>query len=40
MNYLNTFIRNLIASGEDNKLHEKWLHEPLASIVSVQGNAA
>ncbi|HET8604763.1 MAG TPA: transporter substrate-binding domain-containing protein [Marmoricola sp.] len=40
MNYLNTFIRNLIASGEDNRLHEKWLHEPLASIVSVQGNAA
>lgn len=40
INYLNNFIRNLIASGEDNKLHEKWLHEPLASIVSVQGNAA
>ena len=40
INYLDTFIRNLIASGEDNKLHEKWLHEPLASIVSVQGNAA
>ncbi len=40
MNYLNNFIRNLIASGEDNRLHEKWLHEPLASIVSVQGNAA
>lgn len=39
LNYLNNFIRNLIASGEDNKLHEKWLHEPLASIVSVQGNA-
>jgi polar amino acid transport system substrate-binding protein len=40
INYLNNFIRNLIASGEDNRLHEKWLHEPLASIVSVQGNAA
>lgn len=40
MNYLNNFIRNLIASGEDNKLHEKWLQEPLANIVSVQGNAA
>ncbi len=40
MNYLNNFIRNLIASGEDNRLHEKWLNEPLASIVSVQGNAA
>ena len=40
MNYLDNFIRNLIASGEDNRLHEKWLHEPLASIVSVQGNAA
>lgn len=40
MNYLNNFIRNLIASGEDNALHEMWLNEPLASIVSVQGNAA
>jgi polar amino acid transport system substrate-binding protein len=40
INYLNNFIRNLIASGEDNRLHEKWLGEPLASIVSVQGNAA
>jgi polar amino acid transport system substrate-binding protein len=40
MNYLNNFIRNLIASGEDARLHQKWLHEPLASIVSVQGNAA
>lgn len=39
INYLNNFIRNLIATGEDNRLHEKWLHEPLASIVSVQGNA-
>jgi polar amino acid transport system substrate-binding protein len=40
INYLNNFIRNLIASGEDNKLHQKWLGAPLASIVSVQGNAA
>ena len=40
INYLNNFIRNLIASGEDNRLHEQWLHEPLARIVSVQGNAA
>lgn len=40
MNYLNNFIRNLIASGEDERLHQKWLHEPLASIVAVQGNAA
>lgn len=39
LNYLNNFIRNLIASGEDEKLHQKWLHEPLANIVSVQGNA-
>lgn len=39
MNYLNNFIRNLIASGEDDRLHQKWLGEPLASIVSVQGNA-
>jgi polar amino acid transport system substrate-binding protein len=40
MNYLNNFIRNLIASGGDEQLHQKWLHEPLASIVAVQGNAA
>lgn len=40
INYLNNFIRNLIASGEDDRLHQKWLHEPLATIVSVQGNAA
>jgi polar amino acid transport system substrate-binding protein len=40
INYLNNFIRNLIASGEDQELHQKWLHEDLASIVSVQGNAA
>ncbi|MGI8433457.1 MAG: transporter substrate-binding domain-containing protein [Nocardioidaceae bacterium] len=40
MNYLDNFIRNLIASGEDNKLHQKWLQAPQASIVSVQGNAA
>lgn len=40
LNYLNNFIRNLIASGEDEQLHRKWLHEPLATIVSVQGNAA
>jgi polar amino acid transport system substrate-binding protein len=40
INYLNNFIRNLISSGEDDRLHQKWLGEPLASIVSVQGNAA
>ncbi len=40
INYLDNFIRNLIATGEDNKLHQKWLHTPLADIVSVQGNAA
>jgi polar amino acid transport system substrate-binding protein len=40
INYLNNFIRNLIASGEDQKLHKKWLGEDLASIVAVQGNAA
>lgn len=39
MNYLNNFIRNFIASGEDDQLHRKWLHEPQSSIVSVQGNA-
>lgn len=40
INYLNNFIRNLIASGEDQRLHQKWLHEDLAPIVAVQGNAA
>jgi len=39
INYLDNFIRNVIASDQDNKMHEKWLQEPLASIVSVQGNA-
>jgi polar amino acid transport system substrate-binding protein len=33
INYLNNFIRNLIASGEDQKLYAKWLHGNLPAIV-------
>lgn len=33
INYLNNFIRNLIASGEDQKLYHKWLHGDLPYIV-------
>jgi polar amino acid transport system substrate-binding protein len=33
LNYLNNFIRNLISSGEDNKLYEKWFHQPLPKLV-------
>jgi len=33
LNYLNNFIRNLITSGEDNKLYEKWFHAPLPSVI-------
>ncbi|MGH3445976.1 MAG: hypothetical protein ACRDPB_11425, partial [Nocardioidaceae bacterium] len=33
INYLNNFIRNLISSGEDQKLYKKWLHGDLPSIV-------
>jgi ABC-type amino acid transport substrate-binding protein len=33
LNYLNNFIRNLIASGEDNKLYEKWFHRQLPSVI-------
>ncbi len=33
MNYLNNFIRNLISSGEDNKLYQKWFHSPLPKLV-------
>jgi polar amino acid transport system substrate-binding protein len=39
LNYLNNFIRNLIASGENQRLHKKWLGEPVPSIVQVKGNA-
>ncbi|HET6625900.1 MAG TPA: transporter substrate-binding domain-containing protein [Nocardioidaceae bacterium] len=37
INYLNNFIRNLVASGEDQKLHQKWLHTDLADIVGISG---
>lgn len=40
LNYLNNFIRNLIASGDNERLHQKWLGEPVPSIVQVKGNAA
>jgi polar amino acid transport system substrate-binding protein len=33
INYLNNYIRNLITSGEDNKLYEKWFHRPLPSVI-------
>jgi polar amino acid transport system substrate-binding protein len=39
MNYLNTFIRNLISSGEDQRLHQKWLHNDLPAIVGISGQA-
>jgi polar amino acid transport system substrate-binding protein len=37
INYLNNFIRNLIASGEDQQLHQKWLHDDLPAIVGISG---
>jgi len=37
INYLNNFIRNLIASGEDQRLHQKWLHNDLPGIVGISG---
>jgi polar amino acid transport system substrate-binding protein len=37
IDYLNNFIRTLVASGEDQKLHQKWLHDDLPSIVGVSG---
>lgn len=40
INYLNNFIRNLIASGEDQRLHQKWLHNDLAAIVGISGQPA
>lgn len=33
LNYLNNFIRNLISSGTDNALFEKWFHQPLPSVI-------
>jgi polar amino acid transport system substrate-binding protein len=33
INYLNNYIRNLITSGTDNKLYEKWFHRPLPSVI-------
>jgi polar amino acid transport system substrate-binding protein len=37
LDYLNNFVRNLVASGEDQKLHQKWLHDDLPSIVGISG---
>jgi polar amino acid transport system substrate-binding protein len=37
LNYLNNFIRNLIASGTDNKLFQKWFHRKLPSAVQGVG---
>ncbi|MGH3098587.1 MAG: transporter substrate-binding domain-containing protein [Streptosporangiales bacterium] len=33
LNYLNNFIRNLIASGEDQKLYQKWFPNELPKVV-------
>ena len=40
INYLDNFIRNLVGSGQDQKLHNKWLHSDLASIVGISGKPA
>jgi polar amino acid transport system substrate-binding protein len=39
-NYLNNFIRNLISSGEDQKLYDKWLGGDLPDIVGISPNDA
>lgn len=36
LNYLNNFIRNLIASGTDNRLYKKWYHQDLPSVITNQ----
>lgn len=36
MNYLNNFIRNLISSGQDNTLYQKWFHADLPAIITNQ----
>lgn len=36
LNYLNNFIRNLISSGQDNTLYQKWFHTDLPSIITNQ----
>lgn len=36
INYLDNFIRNLIASGTDNQLFEKWFQRQLPSVISNQ----
>ncbi|MRH28438.1 transporter substrate-binding domain-containing protein [Microbacterium sp. SYP-A9085] len=36
LNYLNNFIRNLIASGQDAQLYQKWFHEDLPAIITNQ----
>lgn len=33
LNYLNNFIRNLITSGTDNELFNKWFHRDLPSVI-------
>lgn len=33
LNYLNNYIRNLIASGNDAKIYKKWLHAALPAVV-------
>lgn len=33
LNYLNNFIRNLISSGEDQKLYRKWFPNELPKVV-------
>lgn len=33
IDYLDNFIRNLVASGEDQQIYQKWLHGDLPSIV-------
>ncbi|MFC6706846.1 transporter substrate-binding domain-containing protein [Flexivirga alba] len=35
-NYLDNFIRNMIASGQDQKLYKKWFNADLPSIITNQ----
>lgn len=35
-NYLDNFIRNMIASGQDQKLYKKWFNADLPSIIANQ----
>lgn len=36
LNYLDNFIRNLISSGEDSTLYQKWFHADLPSVITNQ----